>query len=44
MPQSEANLGNGRKELLLSENFEPELSRAAVFAAQAAFRALQELT
>jgi hypothetical protein len=42
MPQSEANLGKGRKELLLSENFDPELSRAAVFAAEAAFSVVQE--
>ena len=42
MPQSEANLGKGRKELLLSENLDPELSRAAVFAAEAAFSVVQE--
>jgi len=42
MPQSEANLGNRRKELLLSENFTAKLSKAAVFAAEAAFSVVQE--
>jgi len=37
MPQSEANLGNGKQELLLSENFTPQWSKAAVWEAKAAF-------
>jgi hypothetical protein len=37
MPQSGANLGNGKQELLLSENFTPQWRKAAVWAAKAAF-------
>jgi hypothetical protein len=37
MPQSEANLGNGKQELLLSGNFTPQWSKAAVWAGKAAF-------
>jgi hypothetical protein len=37
MPQSEAKLVKGRKELLLSENFAPQTREAAVLAGKDTF-------
>jgi hypothetical protein len=44
MPQSEANLGKGRKELLLSENFAPQSEKAAILAGKVAFQCARSKT